>query len=116
MSSVIKQFKESFMEKYSFREIKFPGHSSGSLITKVDLLPSQVFEMLEILFGDYEDPHPSTTFVDDKTNWERYILGEFGTYRIYDYRGSTSIGSYGFDILQNYHQNIQMKQKKSSLH
>lgn len=99
MTKVLEKFVSDFKSVYTFTEVKVPKEFTGSLITKVSLSPTKVFELMEVIFDHYDDPHGDITFIDNKTNWERYIVGKHGTYRVYEYRGSTSIGSNGSTFL-----------------
>jgi len=99
MTKVLEKFVSDFNSEYNFKEVKVPKEFIGSLITKVSLTPTKVFELMEVIFDHYDDPHENITFLDNKTNWERYVVGKHGTYRVYEYRGSTSIGSNGLTFL-----------------
>ena len=99
MSKALKKFVFDFKSSYPFMEIKSPKDFMGSLVTKVNLLPTKVFELMEVIFDHYDDPHGDIIFIDNKTSWERYIVGKHGTYRVYEFRGSTSIGSNGLPFL-----------------
>ena len=67
----------------------------GGLIVKVSLLPKQTYELLEVLFGDYSDMYGNFVYVDQKVTWERCFKTTSGILRVYDYRGSVSIGYSG---------------------
>jgi hypothetical protein len=88
---------ESFLKKYhKFQaidgDLKIAG---GSLVTKVNLSPNQTFELLEVIYGEYKDPFVGIVFVDEKSTWERFFKTPHGILRVYDYRGSVSIGFSG---------------------
>lgn len=101
MPSTLEKFVAEFKAKNQFSEVKSVKNSSGSLIIKINLSPERVFELLEVLFGNYIDPHGDILFIDNKTNWGRYIVGKSGAFRIYEYRGSTSISSTDLNISTN---------------
>lgn len=109
MSSPLEIFVADFKSTYSFTEIKTSENPTGSLVIKVGLSPTKVFELLEVIFDNYNEPHEGITFIDNKTSWERYIVGKHGTYRIYEYRGSTSIGSNGLPFLAQPSQEYQQE-------
>lgn len=67
----------------------------GGLIVNVSLLPEQAYELLEVLFGDYSDIYGNFVFIDQKVTWERCFKTTSGILRVYDYRGSVSIGYSG---------------------
>ncbi|OJW81538.1 MAG: hypothetical protein BGO69_09135 [Bacteroidetes bacterium 46-16] len=94
---------ESFIEKYTngstFTEERNPPKSGGSKVSSISLPPDVVFELLEVLYGSYEDANAHYIFIDDKTRWERYFRGPNGLFRVYDYRGHVSIGSQGLNFM-----------------
>lgn len=75
-----------------FQEIRDSDQFGGALITKVNLEPAEAFEFLEVIYGPYNDRTSKFLFIDDKTSWERLFKTKEGVLRIYDFKGSLSIG------------------------
>lgn len=78
--------------KEDFIELKQLSKSGGALIVGVQLNPAQVFELLEYIYGPYEDLYAGFTFIDDKSTWTRLFKTKKGLLRVYDFKGNTSIG------------------------
>lgn len=100
MAKILQDFIDKFHETCIFKEEKKSLKGTGSKMTGINLTPSAAFEILEVLFGEYEDVNAGYIFIDDKTHWERYFSTPNGVLRIYDYRGMVSIGSQVKNILE----------------
>lgn len=90
---------QSFPKK-SFVELRSLPSFGGAYITNIDLAPAAVFELLEVIYGPYQDLMSKFVFIDDKTTWERLFKTRAGVLRIYDFKGNTSIG-YGSPLNKN---------------
>ena len=89
-----KRFASKFPKQYEV--VKELPPSGGSSITKVSVDPALVFEMLEVVFGPYEDLYKDFKFVDDKVTWHRYFNTPVGILSVYDWKGGNiSIGGVG---------------------
>ncbi len=88
-----KRFAKRFPKHYNV--VKELPPSGGSLITKVVVKPALVFEMLEVIFGPYEDLFKDFKWIDDKVTWHRFFDTGKGILTVYDFKGGTSIGSTG---------------------
>ena len=82
-------------ELSNFREVINTNLTGGAMITKISKHPDIVFEVLEILCGDYFDPYASFLHVDNKSMWERQFESKSGILTIYDYKRSVSLGYIG---------------------
>src|SRR3972149_1589242 len=91
MTKSLDEFRFNFPKKdyVVLNELRYHG---GSLLMKVFLDPILVFEILEVIYGPYEDIHKKSLFIDDKSSWERVFETPSGILRVYDFKGSTSIG------------------------
>lgn len=99
MDDNFNKFRKKFPVN-DYKEVKEIPPGSGSLVTKLDLLPDQAFELLEVLYGPYKDLMEKFLFIDNKTTWERIYRTKNGILRIYDFKGSMSIG-YSGDLTNN---------------
>jgi uncharacterized protein YutE (UPF0331/DUF86 family) len=87
------------MEK-NFKLIKErPDNLSGTMICKINTTPKNTFSFLEDTYGKYIDLMKGFTFIDNKSNWEWFFESANRKFRVYDYRGSVSVGSISSDIL-----------------
>lgn len=75
-----------------------PNSFGGSLICKINANTHDVFSLFENIHGEYEDLFKDFNWIDSKTNWQWFLELKNGIVRLYDSRGSVSIGSVG-DIL-----------------
>ncbi len=79
-----------------FKELKvIPKNGTGAFVERIPFTPNDVFELLEFLYGAYEDLFKDFLFIDDKSTWTRFFQTTNGILRIYDYRGLCSIGYSG---------------------
>lgn len=79
-----------------FKELKkLPKNAIGSSLERIPLHPKEVFELLEFLYGPYEDLSKDFVFIDAKNTWERFFRTKNGILRVYDHRGLSSIGYSG---------------------
>ena len=91
MDRFIKKALSSF-PKSDFTELKSRGPTGGAFVARISLAPAAVFELLEAIYGPYEDQMSEYVFIDDKTTWERTFETRKGILRVYDFKGTSSIG------------------------
>jgi len=77
-----------------------PEKLAGSCICKINATPKDVFSFLESAYGEYVDLMKDFTFIDNKSNWEWFLESTNRKFRVYDYKGSVSVGSISLDILE----------------
>ena len=95
MSKTLRKLISQFPTKEFVSLTEIPDERGGSVITKPTLPSEFVFELLEIIYGEYRDLNQGFLFVDDKSTWERYFRTPNGILTVYDYRGGCSIGHSG---------------------
>jgi len=91
----MKRFISQFSKNH-YRVVKTLPKSGGiASLTRISISPALVFEMLEIIYGTYEDLFKNFTMVDDKSTWLRLFETEFGILSVSESRGGTSLGYAG---------------------
>ncbi len=88
-----KRFARAFPKHY--KVVKELPPSGGSLVEKVSVKPALIFEILEVVFGPYDDLFKDFKWVDDKVTWHRFFETDHGILCVYDFKGGTSIAGTG---------------------
>jgi hypothetical protein len=95
MSKTLKKFISEFPTDQFVALDEEPKDRGGSWLDSLNLSPSVVFELLEVVYGEYKDLDQKYIFIDNKSTWGRYFKTLYGILRVYDYKGNCSIGYSG---------------------
>lgn len=95
MSKTLKKFISEFPTDQFISLTEKPKDRGGSWLDSPSLPPSIVFELLEVVYGEYKDLDRKYIFIDNKSTWERYFKTPHGILRVYDFKGGCSIGYSG---------------------
>jgi uncharacterized protein YutE (UPF0331/DUF86 family) len=95
MSKTLKKFISEFPTDQFIALTEEPEDRGGSWLDSPSLSPFIVFELLEVVYGEYKDLDQKYLFIDNKSTWERYFKTPHGILRVYDYKGGCSIGYSG---------------------
>ena len=95
ISKTLRKFISGFPTKHFVALAEEPEERGGSWLDSPSLPPAIVFELLEVVYGEYIDLDQKYIFVDNKSTWERYFKTPHGILRVYDYKGGVSIGYSG---------------------
>lgn len=95
ISKTLRKFISGFPTEYFVAFMDEPEERGGSWLDSPSLPPAMVFELLEVVYGEYIDLDQKYIFADNKSTWERYFKTPHGILRVYDYKGGVSIGYSG---------------------
>lgn len=113
MSKTLRKFIKEFPTSYFMAITEEPETRGGAWLESPSLPPAIVFELLEVVYGEYKDLDQKYLFIDNKSTWERYFKTPNGVLRVYDFKGGCSIG-YGGTITPELRSDA--KKLKETLH